>query len=81
MKAYPQFKWMPIEEQYAPMGGMDLRDYFAAKSLVLADKVLYDNESFEEMAMFAYSLADAMLEARTKDTKDFKTPMRIYDDK
>ena len=61
--------------------GMDLRDYFAAKSLVLADKVLYDNESFEEMAMFAYCLADALLEARTKETKDFKTSMRIYDDK
>lgn len=66
MKAFPQFKWMPIEEQYAPMGGMDLRDYFAAKamqSLILG----LDNGNESQANLIpstAYGFADAMMKAR-----------------
>jgi len=63
MKAYPQFKWLPIEEQYVPMGGMDLRDYFAAKAMqTLVDMDLDD--SFDAVAEISYTYADAMMKAR-----------------
>lgn len=64
MKAFPQFKWMPIEEQYTPMGGMDLRDYFAAKAM----QSLSNNNDMEDLedvfAEQAYRIADAMMKAR-----------------
>jgi len=41
--------------------GMSLRDYFAAKALVLA---INDLDTFPGMAAVAYAMADAMLEAR-----------------
>ena len=46
--------------------GMTLRDYFAAKALSgsLADPEV--NGSFENIAKFAYKMADAMLKAREK---------------
>lgn len=44
--------------------GMDLRDYFAAHSFYLASQLLCDNESFEDMAEFAYNMADAMMKRR-----------------
>ncbi len=44
--------------------GMDLRDYFAAHSLYLVEQLLCDNECFEDMAEFAYNMADAMMKAR-----------------
>ena len=59
MKAFPQ----AIQEQFYDHG-MDLRDYFAAHSLHLAEQALFDNESFEDMAKFAYQVADAMMKAR-----------------
>ena len=65
MKAYPQFKWMPIEEQYAPMGGMDLRDYFAAKAMQgLVSTVSDEDWNPDETAQLAYFVADAMMKAR-----------------
>ena len=67
MKAFPQFKWMPIEEQYTPMGGMDLRDYFAAKAM----QSLSNNNDMEDLedvfAEQAYRIADAMMKAREND--------------
>lgn len=59
--------------------GMDLRDYFAAKALPIAFKMLahnynrdfnghydweYDEEEFEDLAGLAYGMADAMMKAR-----------------
>ena len=46
--------------------GMTLRDYFAAKALSgsLADPEV--NGSFENIAKFAYKMADAMLRERMK---------------
>ena len=51
---------------YSPPQGMTLRDYFAAKALSgsLADPEV--NGSFENIAKFAYKMADAMLKERTK---------------
>lgn len=77
MKAYPQFKWMPIEEQYAPMGGMDLRDYFAAKAMqgLMSGRWKTDMHGSQydaytadanEWAKCAYVFADAMMKAREK---------------
>jgi len=46
-------------------GGMTLRDYFAAKAMqgMLSENsgIRYPNE---ELAMFAYAVADAMMKAR-----------------
>lgn len=67
MKAFPQFKWMPIEEQYTPMGGMDLRDYFAAKAMqAIITRFPHDQGGWKEdyVAQSAYYMADAMIEAR-----------------
>ena len=45
-------------------GGMDLRDYFAAKAmeLMLSDKLV--DASFESISILAYEMADAMMKAR-----------------
>lgn len=61
--------------RYWPVGGMSLRDYFAGQALagVLANQMLLmtvDANSPETTrvaaAVYAYAVADAMLEARTK---------------
>lgn len=44
--------------------GMSLRDYFAAKALVVLMKD--DVIMLEEVAMNAYAMADAMLQERAK---------------
>lgn len=65
MKAYPQFKWLPIEEQYVPMGGMDLRDYFAAKAMQGILESTQDEQWFFDItAKMSYEMADAMMKAR-----------------
>jgi hypothetical protein len=56
----------------APHGGMTLRDYFAAKAMqaYIADEKLIDMFCYlekdvkHELAVTAYMMADAMLEAR-----------------
>lgn len=55
-----------------PSDGMTLRDYFAAKSLPIAWAAYHEGYTLEleperitgHLARHAYSLADAMLEAR-----------------
>lgn len=44
-------------------GGMDLRDYFAAKAM---QALIDDDVFFEDVASSAYEVADAMMEARGK---------------
>lgn len=66
--AFPQSGF----EQWAPQGGMFLRDYFAAK--VLAALVNHPNKDHSNLgpsavptlAKFAYEYADAMLAERAK---------------
>jgi|GEM_PF-1782809 len=63
--------------------GMDLRDYFAAKFMYTAFKMVehnhncdfgdnwewsYDEEEFESLADLAYEMAAAMVKAREKNT-------------
>jgi len=62
MKAFPIKGWNGYEQTIHE--GMDLRDYFAAHSLYLVEQMLCDNECFEDMAEFAYNMADAMMKAR-----------------
>ena len=63
MKAFPlYFKW--DDDQY---NGMDLRDYFAAKAM---QGMLSENSGIRyttnELVVFAYKVADAMMEEREK---------------
>lgn len=50
--------------EFEPVGGMTLRDYFAAKAMqsMCAEVARYDD--FVHVAKAAYKMADAMLEAR-----------------
>lgn len=49
-------------------GGMTLRDYFAVKAMpvVWADipEDIYRDQALEQLGVFAYEMADAMLKAR-----------------
>ena len=67
MKAFP---W---HEGFENEAGMDLRDYFAAKAMQglmsRVDHVNGDcvtNASADDVAGYAYCIADAMMEARKK---------------
>jgi hypothetical protein len=46
--------------------GMTLRDYFAGQAMIARDE--QDYESWREYAWDCYSIADAMLAERAKDT-------------
>lgn len=56
--AFPQSGF----DRWAPEGGMSLRDYFAAKAMPMINQSL----SWEDVAKFAYQMADAMLAERDK---------------
>lgn len=71
-KAYPHsFERVPNHPHFAESEGMDLRDYFAAKAMQglmsRVDHVNGDcvtNASADDVAGYAYCIADAMMEAR-----------------
>ena len=50
------------------MNGMSLRDYFAAKAMMceIPDGIPVPSTAQEQVAMYAYQMADAMLKARQK---------------
>ena len=54
--------------EYKPIGGMTMRDYFAAKAMqgLLAEAPSSKDvaEATNTLAHFAYTIADAMLKAR-----------------
>lgn len=54
-----------LEDKFQRQGGLELRDYFAAKALAgqLANSML-DDITTDTMAKWSYEYADAMLEAR-----------------
>ena len=54
-KAFPDSARQGFQE------GMDFRDYFAAKAIVVDP-----NHTSGEIAMFAYLIADAMMKERSK---------------
>jgi hypothetical protein len=70
--AFPEAsdEWCQDSERYRPtsVGGMSLRDYFAAKAMAaLIARVPYDERHgihAEAMSFAAYNFADAMLKAR-----------------
>jgi hypothetical protein len=48
-------------------GGMDLRDYFAAKAMQGLLSTVKDEEwQYDEVATIAYGMADAMMKERKK---------------
>lgn len=56
-----------VTDEFEPVDGMTLRDYFAAKALQnFRDQIgsQSDQEWFVKMAEGAYRMADAMLKAR-----------------
>jgi hypothetical protein len=47
--------------------GMTLRDYFAAKAMQgMVNSDNYANSSYNNIANYSYTMADAMLKARSK---------------
>lgn len=61
-----KIKAFPYEESYNH-GGMDLRDYFAARALqgLLTDESISGARK-SDVAKWSYEYADAMMEARKK---------------
>jgi len=69
IKAFPKDEWDEINEVWRSMGGMDLRDYFAAKAMqgMLANPVIFSNGNNKfngENLETCYQIADAMMEVR-----------------
>jgi hypothetical protein len=70
MKAFPTHSISVSDEARVTAiggeGGMDLRDYFAAKALPIAIQEMNDAESYNinDAAIVAYQYADAMMKAR-----------------
>jgi len=63
MHAFPTFR--QIDSQYGKYqegeAGMTLRDYFAAKAM---QAMLNDTTIYENVAKYAYKMADEMMKAR-----------------
>ena len=64
MKAFPITKDNLFELNGNTCKGMDLRDYFAAKALQGLLNEAHNDYSDQAITELAYSLADAMMEAR-----------------
>ena len=66
MNAFPSYEYVQNYGQMMAVGGMTLRDYFAAKAMqaMLSSPNCPMNVRESELAKQAYSAADAMLEAR-----------------
>jgi hypothetical protein len=63
--AFPSFKFVQSYGQMMALGGMTLRDYFAAKAMQGLLACPLQPQSGEDMyAKDAYAMADAMLKAR-----------------
>lgn len=60
MKAFPNYEWNETYKQMMPTGGMDLRDYFAAKAM----QSLVLTRAPKTATQLAYKYADEMMKAR-----------------
>lgn len=60
----PAFPQRATDSWEVDAQGMSLRDYFAAKAMQGLASDPSAQETAEEMAVLAYALADAMIEAR-----------------
>jgi len=66
MKAFPTVNWVQQHGQPPNDEGMDLRDYFAAKALQGLLNEAHNDYSDQAITELAYSLANAMMEARNE---------------
>ena len=67
MKAFPISEHTKRDYEYPNQyEGMDLRDYFAAKALQGLLNEAHNDYSDQAITELAYSLANAMMEARKK---------------
>jgi hypothetical protein len=64
MKAFPAYEYQQAYDQMMAVGGMDLRDYFAASALNSMGHFYVNAISNEVIAAKCYEVADAMMEAR-----------------
>ena len=70
MKAFPEIKYVAPQGMgshvMAIEGGMDLRDYFAAKAMqgMLSNAAFDTIEGMMNVSVVAYMMADAMMKAR-----------------
>jgi len=64
--AFPTFEFQRGYGQMMAVGGMTLRDYFAAKAMhgYLSDYEWHSEVSPQDTAVAAYRMADEMLKAR-----------------
>lgn len=76
MKAFPWQEWLNTTDPYAmnPIshGGMDLRDYFAAKAMAVfvsedTQKNYPEQWGMQRIAEVAYEMADVMMEVRSSN--------------
>ncbi len=64
-KAFPQMSVDPWRQMHQ-LGGMSLRDYFAAKAMAAMLSNVYLSHTDSEVARWSYEQADAMLAEREK---------------
>ena len=69
--AFPSYEYQKSYGQMMAVGGMNLRDYFAAKAmqsmipfLSINDELTIENIRGNDFARDSYAVADAMLKAR-----------------
>ena len=64
-RAFPAYEYVELHRQMMAVGGMTLRDYFAAKAMQgMVTTEFGDRMTAAVWAKYAYEVADAMLEAR-----------------
>ena len=59
--AFPTYEFVQSHGQMIAVGGMTLRDYFAAKAM---QAIYPDGRDYDVTAQLAYEMADTMLKAR-----------------
>lgn len=66
MKAFPAYEYQKAYDQMMPIGGMDLRDYFAAKAMQgFCANISRDlSLNIGHFANLSYKVADEMMEVR-----------------
>lgn len=64
MKAFPSYEWNEPCKQMLAVGGMDLRDYFAAKAMQALIASSKWKGGISSYISDSYKIADAMMKAR-----------------
>jgi hypothetical protein len=74
MKAFPAYEYQQAYDQMMAVGGMELRDYFAAKAMqaiiTRCDEKSSEIEHIDSwIGSYAYVVADAMMQTRKEEIK------------